>query len=430
MSLHQYAPNKFTVQVSKADPLRELPNRRWCKRVKGLREAQQQEALFLAEAEQWQRDRQLIKEAQVRGLVVQTPNHLIPTGSTELASYLESVYLPWAKDNLEPSTFAARASSIMVLAEDLGTTPLDQIEHVIDSLISTWKSEGRRYRQSIDSRGRKLARKPKKISDAGINERLKILRAILGHAHKKSRILQHQARISMVRKKRALPGESKSVRYFTIDERALFLRYADEETRLVFQVGVLTGMRPAEIFHMLVSWIDFARNKIVIQESSCLLCKNGSWLPKTGEFRSIDIAPDLLPILRRLTHGKPANALVIDSKHGRPFSALRGSGGSFATTLKRAGIKRLGLSAYSMRHTAAADLITAGRSVHEVAAFLGNSARTCELHYAHLIPTKGAGIAAILKSADPICAPDNSTPIDQRETKKGGPRRVQTQKAA
>ena len=104
----------------------------------------------------------------------------------------------------------------------------------------------------------------------------------------------------------------------------------------------------------------------------------------------IDICPDLMPILRRLTKGKPDDALLIENTHGAPYSRLVGSGGQFTKTLRRAGLDRKGLSMYSLRHTFAADLITAGRPIREVAALLGNTPRTCELHYAHLMPGRTA----------------------------------------
>lgn len=70
-------------------------------------------------------------------------------------------------------------------------------------------------------------------------------------------------------------------------------------------------------------------------------------------------------------------------------------------TLRRAGLDRQGLSFYSLRHTFAADLITAGRPIQEVAALLGNSPRTCELHYAHLMPGKTREAVKVLKAIEP-----------------------------
>jgi integrase len=107
------------------------------------------------------------------------------------------------------------------------------------------------------------------------------------------------------------------------------------------------------------------------------------------------------PILRRVIKGKPDKAFMIENVHGRPFSRLIGSGGRFVRILKKAGLDRKGLSIYSLRHTFAADLITAGRPIQEVAALLGNSPRTCELHYAHLMPGRTAEAVKALKAIEP-----------------------------
>ena len=126
--------------------------------------------------------------------------------------------------------------------------------------------------------------------------------------------------------------------------------------RNVFEVGRMLGTRPGELFHLRVGSVDFKQEKIWVQATPCPLCPGGTWTPKTGCFRGINICPDLMPILRRLTKGKPDDALLIDNAHGAPYSRLVGSGGRFTKTLRRAGLDRKGLSMYSLRHTCAADV--------------------------------------------------------------------------
>jgi integrase len=397
MALHQYEPGKYTVQLTRSDPMGG-PNRRWCKRVAGIEEARKQEADFEAEARNWVAERRLIKEAQARGIPLATAS--TQPSAPGFSGFLESVYLPWARTNLDPNTMRARAPSLMILADYLGESPLYLIENKVDDLVAKWRAEGCRY-HARDKLGRPTNRRPRPISDAGINERLKILRAILGHAHLRARVLATAPRIPLLKKKRAAPGAGEPIRYFTPDERARFLRYADGETADLFQLAVLSGMRPGELFHLLVGSVDLRQKKILVQAGPCPHCPDGRWIPKTGNFRAIDIAPALLAILRRLLKGKPDSAFVIDNEHGKPFSRLIGSGGRFVRTLKKAGLNRKGLSIYSLRHTFAADLITAGRPIQEVAALLGNTPRTCELHYAHLMPGRTAEAVKALKAIEP-----------------------------
>jgi integrase len=331
------------------------------------------------------------------------------------ADFLEQTYLPWAKANLDPNTMRARAPSLMILAQDLGNTALHQIENEIDDLVAKWRAEGCRY-SATDSLGRPTNRKPRPISDAGINERLKILRAVLGHAHMKAKVVATAPRISLLKKKRADPGAAEPIRYFSPEERVRFLRYARSDVRDLFTVGRMLGTRPAELFHAKVGWVDFKHRKVWVQATPCPICKDGTWIPKTGCYRGVDICSDLTPVLRRLTKGRPDDALLFENTHGAPYSRLVGSGGQFTKTLRRAGLDRQGLSMYSLRHTFAADLITAGRPIQEVAALLGNTPRTCELHYAHLMPGRTAEAVKVLKAVEPWPeAIPGSAPADSNE---------------
>ena len=398
MPIQQVSPGRFVVQKFAADPLGGQPHR-WCKRVRGLESAEKQDRMFAAEASEWASRRQFLKDAQTRGIAL--PSTSAPSSMPGFSDFLERTYLPWAKTTLDPETMRARAPSLVVLAEDLGNTPLHEVEDVVDELVEKWRAEGCRYSATFDRLGRPLNRKPRPISAAGINERLKLLRAILGHAHMRARVLATAPRIQLLKKKRADPGAAEPVRYFTPEERVRFLRYARPDVADVFNVGRMLGTRPAELIHLTVGSVDFRRKKVWVQASPCELCRDGTWVPKTGCFRGVDICPDLMPILRRLTKGRPDDALLFKNRHGAPYSRLVGSGGQITKTLRRAGLDRKGLSAYSMRHTFAADLITAGRSIQEVAALLGNSPRTCELHYAHLMPGKTAEAVKALKAVAP-----------------------------
>lgn len=216
-----------------------------------------------------------------------------------------------------------------------------------------------------------------------------------------ARLLGVRPRIPLIKRKRAAIGAGKPVRYFTDEERVRFLRYSIEGTDDVFQVGILLGLRPDELFHALVGWVDFKQKKVFVQTGPCPNCPDGHWLPKTGSFRGVDICDDLLPILRRLCKGKSPEALLIPSDHGLPHWRRIGSGGRFARTLKRAGLDRKGLTIYSLRHSFAADLISAGKSLQEVAQLLGNSVRVCEMHYGHLRPDVTRQTVRVLHAVRP-----------------------------
>jgi integrase len=398
MSIQQPSPGRYVVQVFRADPLKET-NLRLCKRVAGRSAAEKQERAFEAQADEWVARRELIRQARSRGLSIDLPS--TPSKQQDFPSFLESQYIPWAKAHLDPTTFETRAGYLAILAQDLAGIPIGNIENVIEDLIARWREEGCRYTALVDKLGRTLNRKPRPISDAGINERLKILRAVLGHAHMHARVLPTRQRIPLVKLKRAAPGAAEPLRYFSLDERVRFLRYARADMADVFQLGTLTGMRPGELFHVRVGSVDLRNRKVLVQAGPCPICHEGKWIPKTGEYRAIDIADALMPILRRMLKGKRDDEFVVPNTHGRPYSRLRGGNGLFSRTLRRAGLDRQGLSFYGLRHTFAADLITAGRPIQEVAALLGNTPRTCELHYAHMMPGRTREAVKVLRAIEP-----------------------------
>src|SRR6185436_4422587 len=98
-------------------------------------------------------------------------------------------------------------------------------------------------------------RKPRPLSKAGLAEQLKVLRAILGWAVRKG-YLKTAPHVEMPKDKRGEPGAAKPVRYFTEEERARLLRRCNPRLADVVTVALLTGMRPAELFHTRCRSID------------------------------------------------------------------------------------------------------------------------------------------------------------------------------
>jgi integrase len=386
------------VQVFRKDPLGGDPLRLCHRPGKGENRAEVKRR-FLAQAEAWVSERRLIKEARARGLEIADPS--TPSKLLDFPSYFERHYLPWFREHRGERTLRSRASAFMVLVEDLAGVSLDKAEHQADDLVERWRKEGVRYRASADKLGRELNRPPRPITDAGINERLRRLREVLMHAYKRTRVLQHPPRLSLLTIKGSVLGAEKPIRFFLPEERVRFKRYAPPDVADAFDLMCLLGFRPAEFVHGRVDWVDLKRGKVVVQACPCPLCPDGRWVPKTGRFRAIDICADVKPILKRLMKGKADDALLVPTTHGAPISRLEGSGGRFVKTLVRAGLDRAGLSMYSARHTFAADLITAGKSIKEVSVLLGNSPRVCEAHYGHLLPGKTAEAVQVLRAVRP-----------------------------
>src|SRR6185437_12577043 len=114
MSISEVKPGKFVVQVFRADPLRET-KLRLCRRVEGRAAAEAQGRAFEQEAGAWVARRELIRQARSKGLSVDLPS--TPTKQQDFPTYLECLYIPWARAHLDPRTFDTRAGYLAILAQ-------------------------------------------------------------------------------------------------------------------------------------------------------------------------------------------------------------------------------------------------------------------------------------------------------------------------
>jgi integrase len=324
-------------------------------------------------------------------------------GLLSFKDFFEQHYFPWAQspDGLDPATLASRVSTHAHVLRLLGNTALADIDELkIEEFKRKRRKEGVIFPE-VDKLGRPLLRKPRPITTAGLFNQMKILRAILNWA-KRMGFIERMPVFQMPSEKRATPGAAKQVRYFTDEELARLLRWTRKNHALgdVIRFGVLTGMRPAEIWHMRVGSIDLKRGVMRVEEQQCPLCPNGRWLPKVGIWRQVEIANELLPIVERYCKGKHENDLLFENRHGAPYSRQRGGSGSFVKLLRRAGLDRRGLSFYSLRHTFAAKLASLGAPLQAIGQQMGHSDVRTTQRYAHLMPGALTGVVHALTIGD------------------------------
>ena len=387
MGLKLFGDGRYLIQVQK------YGIKKTKRGTGGEREGQKEMARLVAEIED-----EFRRAEAARMLGVE-----LPKGATELpkpltfAQLFHDKYQPWAKAELHPSTWDARQSTHWHLLAFFGDKPLDQIDsNLVDEFKRKRLTEGVIYRDSDGAQNRK----PRPLSKAGLAEQLKVLRAILGWAIRKG-YLKTAPHVEMPKDKRGDPGAAKPVRYFTEEERARLLRRCNPRLADVVTVALLTGMRPAELFHTRCRSIDLNRRVLTVEEQVCPDCPEGRWIPKVGEWRQLEIAPALLPVLRRMMQGKRPEDLLVENKHGAPYSRLRGSGGSFVRALRQSGLDRKGLSFYSLRHTFAADLASAGVPLEKIGKLMGHTDPRTTAGYAHLRPEALTGVVERLSVPQP-----------------------------
>lgn len=200
------------------------------------------------------------------------------------------------------------------------------------------------------------------------------------------------------------------IRVFDEVEARRFLEAAQgHHLGLLFEVALVTGMRPEEYLGLTWPDIDWREGrirveKVLVRDRARAGEGTGSrgWFhkePKTkSSKRTIDVPPALIERLRRHQVGQKAdqeaagdryekNHLVFADRFGRPSPSPEYLGKKFREILSRAGISGP-MRAYDLRHTCATLLLRAGENVKVVSERLGHASVAITLDtYAQVLPS-------------------------------------------
>lgn len=134
------------------------------------------------------------------------------------------------------------------------------------------------------------------------------------------------------------------------------------------------GLRWGEATGLLVSDVDFDRNRIIVSRSAT---KVGGRIEvgttKTGNTREVSMPGLVAEALRQQAAGKSPEDLLFTDEHGgyvRQQSAAEGRRGWYAAAVKQSGVPRLRI--HDLRHTAASIAISAGANPKYVQRMLGH----------------------------------------------------------
>jgi integrase len=156
--------------------------------------------------------------------------------------------------------------------------------------------------------------------------------------------------------------------------------YGEENrTRIMAFISVLrwTGLRIRDVVQLRRSQVF---NEYIVLRTH-----------KNGSFVRLPLHPDVLAALEKISQDQP---YIFWSGEGNPKSCV----GDWQRTLRRLGaIAGVHIHAHRWRHTFAADLLSKGVPVSEVAAILGNSPRIVEKHYAQWVSQRQQALDAAVK---------------------------------
>lgn len=200
-----------------------------------------------------------------------------------------------------------------------------------------------------------------------------------------------------------LPRQSKKeTKAFSPEQAQKFLESAkDDKHGLIFEIALASGMRPEEYLSLQWSDIDFEKGTATVRRA-LVWRKGGGFMfcePKTAKSRrTIPLPKSISPRLKEHRRGQLEHRLklgaayenlnlVFASETGKPLNYRNLTQRHFEKVLERAGMKDAGFVLYSLRHSCATLLLSAGENPKVVAERLGHTSVKMTLDtYSHVLP--------------------------------------------
>jgi len=186
------------------------------------------------------------------------------------------------------------------------------------------------------------------------------------------------------------------------EQAKVFLKKAaKDEHGLLFELALVSGMRPQEYLGLQWSDVDFAAGTVMVRRSLVRRVKGGGWFfgePKTPKSRRTIPLP--LYLVRKLqTHRRKQgewklkrgtkyqnNDLVFATPKGTPLSMRNLERRHFKLLLQNGSLPDIRL--YDLRHTCATLLLAAGENPKVVSERLGHASIVLTMDtYSHVLPT-------------------------------------------
>ncbi len=200
-----------------------------------------------------------------------------------------------------------------------------------------------------------------------------------------------------------LPRQNKKeTKAFSPEQAQKFLEAAkDDRHGLIFEIALLSGMRPEEYLSLCWKDIDFEKGMATVQRA-LVWRKGGGFMfcePKTAKSRrTVPLPKSILPKLKehkrrqleqlmKLGAAYEKHDLVFASEVGKPLHYRNLTQRHFEKILEWAGMKGAGFVLYSLRHSCATLLLSAGENPKIVAERLGHTSVKMTLDtYSHVLP--------------------------------------------
>lgn len=218
---------------------------------------------------------------------------------------------------------------------------------------------------------------------AYINKIVAILKHAMTKAYEWEMITEDTLR--RIRKVKMLKGETKRLRYLTVEECQALIAACDSHIRPIIITALNTGMRKGEILNLKWDNVDLKNGFILLDRT------------KNGDRREIPINDTLRGVFQAIVRRLDIPYVFYNPETGKPYTDLKRP---FSAALRRAKIQDFHF--HDLRHTFASQLVMAGVDITTVKELLGHKSLTMTLRYAHLAPSHKV---EALKKYDRFLAP-------------------------
>lgn len=176
--------------------------------------------------------------------------------------------------------------------------------------------------------------------------------------------------------------------WLTSEESKILLTGASGEIHAALLFALKTGTRAGE--QRAIEWEDIDwHNKTITLRRSIWRKKVAD--TKSGKERTIPLAPSVEAALKSIRHLR--GPLVFCDMDGKFLSK------SYLTNLLKTALRRAGLRRvrwHDLRHSFASQLVRLGVNLKQVSEWMGHSSIVTTMRYAHLAPTEGPKLIALL----------------------------------
>ena len=239
------------------------------------------------------------------------------------------------------------------------------VEEWRDRLKATPAAVARRGKGAGRGKGKVVDSRPRAVST--VNRDMVAFRAALNLA-----LADGKARSALPWREALKPDESHGRRdlYLDRDQRRTLLDHAPDDLRPFLTALAVLPLRPGALAALTVGDFDALHKTLTIGKD------------KAGEDRAIPLPDAVVTTLRESTRSKLPTAPIFHRWNGEPWNkdAWKGPVRAAAIAAKLPS----GTCAYSLRHAAITDLVSAGLDLFTVAKLAGTSILMIERHYGKL----------------------------------------------